>query len=161
MQDVPEELFLRAHINLGYAFVQQGRYDDAFTISKKAIALAPDAPGAIMNYSLAELWRGDPQNAVPLLEGLLKSTPDHPPAIGMLAIASLIAGQADSARRTFEQLRVQGFLHEPYLHQHVQMLSDAGRVDRAIVMLENTVAAGLGSAKLGTLLEECRKRSMN
>lgn len=161
IQNVPPELFLRAHINLGYAFVQQGRYDDAFSISKKAIALAPDAPGAIMNYSLAELWRGDPQNAVPLLEDLLKSTPDHPPAIGMLAIASLIAGQADSARRSFEQLRTQGFLHELYLLHHVQKLTEAGRTDRAIVMLENTAAAGLGTEKLNTVLEECRRRSMN
>jgi tetratricopeptide (TPR) repeat protein len=157
LNDQPKELVLRAYINIGHAFVQTRRYDEAFAASRKAMELAPDSPGAVMNYSLSELWRGDLQKAVPFLEELLKSIPDYPPATGMLAVASLLAGEGDSAKILFGKLKAHGFLPEPYLLNHARKQIEADMVDRAIALLENATAAGFGSEELVSLLEECRK----
>jgi tetratricopeptide (TPR) repeat protein len=141
--------------------VQTGRFDDAYAVSKKAIELAPESASAVMNYGLSELWRGEPQRAVPFLEGLLKSTPDYPPAIGLLAVASLASGQADAARSLFEQLTIKGFLCEPYLLSHANKLIAADMVDRAAAILEAAITSGLGSPDLRHVLSGCRERSLN
>jgi Tfp pilus assembly protein PilF len=161
MQDLPQELVLKAYVNIGHAFVQTGRFEDAFAASKKAIKLAPGSASAVMNYGLSELWRGDPQRAVPFLEDLLKSTPDYPPAIGLLAVASLASGQADAAQRLFDRLKNQGFLCEPYLLNHANKLIAADRAERAITILEAAIASGLGSADSTRMLIDCRKRLAN
>jgi tetratricopeptide (TPR) repeat protein len=161
LPDLPQELVLKAYVNVGHAFVQTGRFDEAFAASKKAIALAPGSASAVMNYGLSELWQGDPQKAVPFLEGLLKTTPDYPPAIGLLAVAALFSGRPDEARRLFEQLKTQGFLCEPYLLNHADRLIAADRADRAAVILEAAIASGLVSTSLNGMLTVCRERSAN
>jgi len=161
LPDLPQELVLKAYVNMGHAFVQTNRFDDAFSASRKAIELAPDSASAVINYGLSELWRGDIRKAVPFLEDLVKSTPGYPPAIGLLAIASLVAGQTEAAGLFFEQLKTQGFLCEPYLLNHAQKLIAADRAGLAAAILETAQTSGLGSAGMNTLLDECRNISAN
>ncbi|MBN1816269.1 MAG: tetratricopeptide repeat protein [Sedimentisphaerales bacterium] len=98
----PDNVF--AHYDLGYAFLLEGRADEAITHLSRAVALAPN--GINMQYNairmhsaLARAYgiKGLYGKAIPSLQAVLKLTPENPKIHYDLAVALAATGQMEQA----------------------------------------------------------------
>ncbi len=89
--------------NLGNAYRQQHRWEDARTILDRAVTARPESPEA--NYSLAMVYAqtDDTTRAYEYLQKALQLRPDYPEAMNNLGILYLRTRRRDEAVAEFEQ----------------------------------------------------------
>jgi tetratricopeptide (TPR) repeat protein len=103
--------------NLGNAYRQQKRWDNARTTLERAVAIKPDSPEA--NYSLAMVYaqQDDSARAYELLQKALQEKPNYPEALNNLGILYLRTQRPREAVSTFEQcIRVAPLFDQSYLN---------------------------------------------
>ena len=120
------------HINLGNAFIAEGRIQDAIAEYEQALQLKPDDPDAPFNLATALLRTGRFKDAIEYYEQALRIHPNDAPAHCNLGVALVKLGQPGQAIGHFEQaLRI-----DPgYAEAHVilgSVLFDQGRAPEAI-----------------------------
>jgi tetratricopeptide (TPR) repeat protein len=76
--------YIGAHVNLGAAYYNLGRMDEAIEAYKKVITLAPDSIEAHYNLGLVYTDKGLRNKAIMEFEETLKIRPDHIEALKML-----------------------------------------------------------------------------
>jgi tetratricopeptide (TPR) repeat protein len=136
-----------AWINLGTAFYNLGRFQDAAEHARKAVALDPAVPEAHFNLALAELLLGRRESAGTVLHALLVRMPEYYSARFLAAAVATCGGDERSARDSIEKLKatpVAGQLGDSFL--------DLGRRLRAVghsTWAERlfAAAAGCGAAE--------------
>lgn len=79
----------------GDQFLQQQKYDEALTAYRKALALAPNAPGLQFDLGNAYWHMAKLDQAAPALEAELKSNPDHAQANFELGDIEVKQGRAE------------------------------------------------------------------
>jgi tetratricopeptide (TPR) repeat protein/peroxiredoxin len=89
--------------NLGNAYRQQRRWDDARKVLEHAVAVGPEDPGA--NYSLGMVWAqlDNTDLARKHLEAALKFRPDYPEALNNLGVLYLHTERRDEAVASFKK----------------------------------------------------------
>lgn len=103
--------------NLGNAYRQQHRWDDARMTLERAVAARPESPEA--NYSLAMVYAqtDDTTRAYEYLQRALQLRPDYPEAINNLGVLYLRTRRRDEAVAEFEQcIRVAPAFDQAYLN---------------------------------------------
>jgi Flp pilus assembly protein TadD len=103
--------------NLGNAYRQQKRWDDARAVLERAVAARPQEPEA--NYSLAMVYAqtDDTQRAYQYLETALKLRPDYPEALNNLGVLYLRTRRRDDAVGEFQKcIRVAPGFDQSYLN---------------------------------------------
>ncbi len=83
--------------DLGFLYLETGRFDEAKRLFDRALALDPDLVQALVNAATLRLQAQDWEGAVPLLERAVGKQPDAAPALGNLAIAYAELGRRDEA----------------------------------------------------------------
>jgi tetratricopeptide (TPR) repeat protein len=148
---------IKAWLNIGGAFLELGRYEDALRASKKAMALDSHLKEAVLNYSSCELFIGDVEKSVSALETLVRKEPDYPPAIGMLSTAYFIQGEKEKGMKYIDKIKRMGFSPGDYLHKRAQQFISAGRTDYATLLLEVAVESNNAKRDVLSLLSQCYK----
>jgi Flp pilus assembly protein TadD len=103
--------------NLGNAYRQQKRWDDARSTLERAVAARPHDPET--NYSLAMVYAqtDDTQRAYRYLQTALKLRPDYPEAMNNLGVLYLRTRRRDDAVAQFEKcIRVAPGFDQSYLN---------------------------------------------
>ncbi len=94
-----------AHLNLGSACWQLGRYADALEHAKRARRLDPASREPAFNRAIAELLLGRAPAAAKGLEKLLRRAPDYLPARFVLASAYACCGKTKQAMAALKPLQ--------------------------------------------------------
>jgi len=146
-----------AYLNLGHAYLQLGKYEDALLASKKAMELDPKMKEAVHNYSTSELCAGHVQKTIAALEALLKRVPGYPSAIGLLGIAYIIDGRTNLGLEYIAKLwRNKNDVAE-YLFNHTARLLKAGKKEYAILLMEAAIESRNFNEAILALHKECVK----
>jgi tetratricopeptide (TPR) repeat protein len=74
-----------AYVNLGSAYWQIGDYTAALRAAQKAVSLDPEMKEARFNEAISELFMGNLQEAIGILEKLVQEYPDYLAAMFMLS----------------------------------------------------------------------------
>ena len=125
-----------AWMNMGYAYLAQKNFSKGLSMSKKALELNPSLKEAALNYSNCELIIGNAKNVVCVIEKLLKSEPDYPPAMGLIAMAYYVDGQKEKGLEFFRMLRKKRFNCEDFVNDLATALMSEGRAEQAGLLLE-------------------------
>ncbi len=103
--------------NLGNAYRQQKRWDEARETLERAVEVAPEDPEA--NYSLGMVFAqtSDNDKAYEFLQRALKSRPDYAEALNNLGILYVVTQRRDQAVASFEEcIRVAPAFDQAYLN---------------------------------------------
>jgi tetratricopeptide (TPR) repeat protein len=93
----------QAHQNLGNAYTILGRYSEAETSYRNALGLDEEDRFSWMGLARVCIVQGKYQEGVEILAALIKSDPEDPQAITLLAECYEQAGDLDSARWLYQQ----------------------------------------------------------
>jgi glycosyltransferase involved in cell wall biosynthesis len=130
--------FAKGFFNLGYAYIQLGKYKQAMRVSQKAIELDPGLKEAFLNLSLCQMRTGNVRKAIRGLDEFLKQHPNHPMALGNLGVAYKLIGKARSGEKCFQQIAKMGYNTREFLWQHVRDLEAAGQKKLAAALMAGT-----------------------
>ena len=103
--------------NLGNAYRQQKKWDDARSLLERAVTVGPGDPEA--NYSLGMVFAqlNDNDRAYEYLQRALKFRPGYPEALNNLGVLYLRTGRRDEAVASFEEcIRVAPAFDQSYLN---------------------------------------------
>jgi GT2 family glycosyltransferase/Flp pilus assembly protein TadD len=153
---MPPEFIHSAHINMGFAYTQLGRYQEALDVSRKLLGLNPGLKEAVVNHANCMIWLDSAERVIRPLEDLVKQIPDYIPALSLLAVAYLLCSQAVKGQDCLKGLRKRGFDTASYLLEQAKILWFLERVEHARTLLE--AALQIRDDEEGRrLLEECSK----
>jgi glycosyltransferase involved in cell wall biosynthesis len=148
-----------AYLNLGHAYVELGKYEDALLASKRAMELDPRMKEAVHNYSICELCSGHVEKAIAALEGLLRRVPGHLSAVGLLGVAYIIDGRTKSGLEYIGKLWKNKNDAAEYFFNHAARLFRAGIKKYVISLLEAAIESKNSNEAVVRLLEECKKNA--
>ncbi len=142
--------------NLGNAYRQQKRWDDARAALERAVAARPQEPEA--NYSLAMVYAqtDDTQHAYQYLQNALKLRPDYPEALNNLGVLYLRTRRRDDAVAQFQEcIRVAPGFDQSYLNL-ARVYSLEGDRDQARAVLLDLLKQHPGHAQAQQALDQLR-----
>jgi hypothetical protein len=125
-----------AHLNLGHAFLETGRYGSAADACARALALDPGLKEASLNLAMAEFYEGRLEEAAGRLETLLARTGDYPPAAALFCAACLVTGKSEKAEARIRALSAQDINPAAFFQVYASRLRASGRTDEAETLLE-------------------------
>ena len=118
--------FVQARFNLGLAYLETGKLDQAEREFQK-VQLQNPHDGRV-NFQLARIanFQNKPAVAVPLLTSYLKDNPNDPAAMEQLAFAATISGDLASAREHLEKV----------------LTVEPGRISARLALIQNFMTQG-------------------
>lgn len=119
--------YVEALFNKGYCLIALQRYSAALEVSRRAVELQPDHKEAVFNYGTCELYVGDPQRALQLVEPVAARWRDYPLLQALQVALYGACGQAELGRQLVIQLRQQGYGIAGYLQGRCDTLRSLGR----------------------------------
>jgi len=140
--------------NLGNAYRQQKRFDDARAPLERAVAVRPQDPEA--NYSLAMVYAqtDDTDRAYQYLQNALKLRPAYPEALNNLGVLYLRTRRRDDAVAQFEKcIRVAPGFDQSYLNL-ARVYSLEGNRDQARAVLVDLLKQHPGHPQAQQLLNQ-------
>lgn len=149
-----------AYIDLGRAYLNLGKIDDAIEASKKARELDHDSKEAAYNHALYELYAGKVEAAIADFEKQVKKTPDYPLAMAGLFIAYIISGEQEAGKKYLEILQGKSFSIDGFIYSNAKRLESFGRLDPAISVLEAAAESKNVNNDILTFLAECYKKKV-
>jgi tetratricopeptide (TPR) repeat protein/peroxiredoxin len=140
--------------NLGNAYRQQKKWDDARILLERAVAVGPGDPEA--NYSLGMVFAqlDDSERAYEYLQRALKFRPDYPEALNNLGVLYLRTGRRDQAVASFEEcIRVAPDFDQSYLNL-ARVYALEGAPDKAKSVLLDLLKQHPGHAQAQQALQQ-------
>lgn len=123
----PAKDVARAYVNLIHACLHADRFDDALVEARKAAALVKRSRELLLNCAAAELFAGDIRKAVRMAEQLLRKDPDYPPALVLLAVSHILAGNERKGKEPLRRLREKGIEADSLIRPIIGRLRKAGK----------------------------------
>jgi tetratricopeptide (TPR) repeat protein len=142
--------------NLGNAYRQQRRWDEARAALERAVAARPQEPEA--NYSLAMVYAqtDDTDRAYQYLQYALKLRPTYPEALNNLGVLCLRTRRRDDAVSKFEEcIRVAPGFDQSYLNL-ARVYSLEGAREKARAVLLDLLKQHPGHAQAQQALDQLR-----
>jgi hypothetical protein len=97
-------------------------------------------------------------NAVEALENAVRKYPDYIPSIALLGIAYIVGGKHNEGFACIEKIKKMNIDCPIVISDHAKEFIRAGRMEFALLLLENAVSYGYTNKNILTLLEELKKR---
>jgi tetratricopeptide (TPR) repeat protein len=142
--------------NLGNAYRQQKRWDDARGAFERAIAVRPQAPEAYSNLAIIYAQADDTDHAYQYLQNALKLRPDYPEALNNLGILYLRTRRRDEGVAKFEEcIRVAPAFDQAYLNL-ARVYSLEGATDKARAVLLDLLKQHPGHVMAQKALDQLR-----
>lgn len=147
-----EEIFVQGEdtkpgLILGLHYLQRGRLDDAWRISRRILDRQPDNP---FSYNLAGsilLARNLRKAAKEAFEEALKRDPGYAPAEFNLAVIELRNGQTQQAKLRVERLLKKRPRNITGMRLRARIAQSEGNTDETILWTEKLVAAAPGNGR--------------
>ena len=149
--------FQRAYHSMGNAYINLGRYEDAFSSYKRAFQLDPNSRDTILMYSTCEVYVGDPEKAISLLENFLKKDSTYPLAMLPLAAAYFCTGRKKQGFEYMKILKAKKYQCADYFSKFARVLISIGRYEYAELLLESVTEIMEVNSDTPVLLAESRK----
>lgn len=104
----PERNMLRGrianlHKELGELYLALGQHEEAISEYRKALAVAPGFPDLRVRLVTALREAGQAEEALAEVDGFLLESPDNAPALVQKGVLLYLSGNADAARRAWEE----------------------------------------------------------
>jgi Tfp pilus assembly protein PilF len=145
------------YTQLAAAYLLLEHYQEALKASNKAMACKIKSKEAIHIYATCEIMGGELSKAHFILEELLKTMPDYPPALYLMAVTFCLEGEEKKARDIFQLLRQKRMLLAPVLNKLARQLHACGRKNDAQRIVHATIENEIGDEETNSLIEELRK----
>lgn len=147
-----------AYVNMGTAYWNLGKYQEAVEAAQKAMELASDMKEAPFNYCLSLLHLGGAKAAVPVLESLVADYPEYLAARFLLASALCCAGQSPKGMEGLERLKKSqlGSGLSISCHTLAQGLRSAGQMEYAQAILDAAIKTDNANEDVLALLNNCQ-----
>ncbi|HLV96203.1 MAG TPA: tetratricopeptide repeat protein [Candidatus Acidoferrales bacterium] len=91
--------------DVGWILSCSRRYDDAIREYQNVLALKPDALGSLWKLGITLTLKGQPEQAIPLLEKAISVSARRPAVVAVLIVADAHAGRRSDARRLLAELK--------------------------------------------------------
>jgi len=143
--------FALAFFNMGFVYLQMGKFSESRDASARAMKLKRDYYEAVNNFTMAELCLGNPQEAIKALEKTLSDKPDYPNAIAMLAVVRLCAGDRAEGLDLMHNLSKRGVVFAEFVNESVKKLRMAGKAEYAARLLDVVIECGYCNDETVTL----------
>jgi tetratricopeptide (TPR) repeat protein/peroxiredoxin len=143
--------------NLGNAYRQQKKWDDARSLLERAVAVGPEDPEA--NYSLGMVFAqlNDNDRAYEYLQRALKLRPKYPEALNNLGVLYLRTGRRDEAVASFEEcIRVAPAFDQSYMNL-ARLYALEGTPDKAKSVLLDLLKQRPGYEPAQQALDELKR----
>jgi len=150
---------LLAHINIANTYLNMNNFGEALTSAKRAHALRPDIREVVCNYAVCEMYAGDIERSVEVLETFIGKDKEYPMAFVMLLAAYFASGRKDKGSELLTSLKLTGSsaFGDAFL-PFINKLIEAERINFAYAILEALVEHKISSDSLSTLHEKCTKK---
>jgi GT2 family glycosyltransferase/Flp pilus assembly protein TadD/predicted SAM-dependent methyltransferase/predicted O-methyltransferase YrrM len=133
--------------NLGYHYMQIGKYQEALYASKKAVELSPGTKGAVLNYALCELLRGNVLKAKDLLEKSESSENKHSTMMAVLGASYFISGNNNRGTAIFEKLAKKQINGAMYVNDLLKKLIASGQTEYAKLLIDATLSGDVADGE--------------
>ncbi len=114
---IDKRLSLGAQLNLANLLMQRGDLNEAFLLTSNVTRIAPEVAIGWYNLGLIMRKKGELYAAIQAYEASIKINPNHPESHQNYAVAQLLSGEIDRARKSFKKA--------------INLLSAAGRTKDA------------------------------
>jgi GT2 family glycosyltransferase/tetratricopeptide (TPR) repeat protein len=153
-----EPLYPLAQFNLGFAYLELGRFPEALFYSQKGYDLDPQKECAV-NLAHCEIVVGEVPRAKAIVENTLKIDPDYPPALALLTVVHALTGE-DAGIQILQDLHSRKFDCREFLHTMAESLTQSGRFDQAIAVFDLIVKSKNIKENTKEMLEQCYQASL-
>ncbi|MHB8057203.1 MAG: FkbM family methyltransferase [Desulfuromonadaceae bacterium] len=120
-----------ALFNKGFVLMLLHRYAEALVVSQRALELEPNHREAAFNYSLCELYAGDPERALGLVRPVAGRNPEHPLLQALFAVLCFACNSLTEGREKVSLLKESEFNIEAYIAERASALDACGRKNMA------------------------------
>lgn|GEM_PF-1198057 len=143
-----------AQFNLANRLMERKAFAVALPHYQKAVHLAPDRPDIKINYAIAQVRSGRPEEAIAVLEAILKENPSNAVAMENLGSAYYIQGDLNAALRTYHAALDAGAVTGRSQKGIGLIHRQLGQLNEAATWFEKAVNVGPGSIEYRQRLVE-------
>jgi tetratricopeptide (TPR) repeat protein len=147
-----------AFVNMGSAFFNLRQYTEAAACAEKATVLVPTLKEAHFNLAIAHLILGHIDQAISILDPLMKHGLDYPAASFLLAASHACLGSGNLFKKCLHRLSsspLNGYLAISIADLAERLLS-AGQREYASQLLQSAACHDYSSPEISCLLKACR-----
>lgn len=138
----------RVHNNLGVAFSEAGKIDEALASYKKAIALDPVYSDPLSNIAVAYSMKGDLDKAIESLESAIHICPNYPEAYNNLGSLLLQKKEYEEAERCLlAAIQLRPYYGKAF-YNLARMCEEQGNSEHAWEYLKRAVEGDLDQAEV-------------
>ncbi len=150
----PDRAIAEANVNLATLYLRLQDYIAARNVSEKVLSKLPEMKEARYNLALSELYLGNADKTVEVLERLVEDHPFYPPAQFILAATCFINGQKEQSEALLENLKKGPFgtVLTRSIAELVRDLTAASRFDYAQQLLDAALENKIVDARILTQL---------
>ena len=141
------------NIQLASAYLMLDRYEEALVRARKAMESRKNLKECVYCYAHCEIIAGSLDKAFYALDDLLKTMPDYPPALLLMAVIFCLEGKKEKAQEYFRLLQQKGVQLSLLLNKFAKQLRHQGRKDDALLILNAAVENKLNDEETANLLE--------
>jgi len=141
--------------NLGYHYMQIGKYLEARNVSKRAVELSPGTKNAVLNYALSELYLGNALKATVLLDDFLSKGNYNPTLMAVLGASYCAVGNSEKGVAIFKELaggRIKNISY--YIDSLLAQLISSGQNEYAKLLIEAAIQGNLADQQTLRLRDE-------
>ena len=152
---------VRALHGIGNAYFQLERYQDALSYLRKAIEFVPDLRETVILYANCEIFLGNIESAILILEALARKDSSYPITMIMLAISYFCVGRIEEGLKIISESQHLHLMCAGFLNEFAKKLLSAQQIDYAILLLETAVQNNYVNNNTSKLLEESYKLKLS
>jgi GT2 family glycosyltransferase/Flp pilus assembly protein TadD len=149
------------YIQLAAAYLMINRYDEALETASKAMKGKIKLKETVHIYASCEIISGSLDNAFSELDELLKTIPDYPPALLLMAVVACLKGEREKAQELFGTLKQNNLQITGNLNKLAKQLDTRGKSDQALLVLTAMIDNKISDVETMALLEEYQKGQLN
>lgn len=128
---------------LASSYMILNRYEEALEVAYKAMEINTAGAKEVINvYAHCEIIAGSLDKAHSVLEELLTTEPDYPPALFLMAVTCCLKGIKEKAQKLIRLLLQRRILITPLLNKVVKQLHAYGKCKEAMLILAQAIESG-------------------
>ena len=146
-----------AYVNMVSAYIQMRDYANALIFARKAVKIYPKSKEVQLNLGLAELYNGNADAALNILETLIKRHPDFPPAQFLSRVSKCLKGEAVDMKCSMKELKrnFHGSILTYSISELAEGLLAADQYKLATNLLQNAIGEEIVSKGIINLYVAC------
>jgi GT2 family glycosyltransferase/Tfp pilus assembly protein PilF len=145
------------YTQLASAYLMLNRYDEALQAARQAMEGKTKLKEYVHVYAHCEIIAGSLSKAFCELEELLKTTPDYPPAVILIAAIFCLEGKKEKVQESIQSLLQKNIYITSLLNTYASQLHTYGKNDEALILLQAIVENNISSAGTIQMIEEYGK----